>query len=93
MKFTILAAIATCALSYDPQDIPEDLVEFVTKRWEWAAHPRRADRSIKVGTHAKDRGELREDLSVVEATEDRRKCRRGVMRFDAYCHQYRVGDG
>lgn len=34
MKFTLLAAIATYALAYDPQDIPEGLsAADVTLRW------------------------------------------------------------
>ena len=54
MKSAVLAAIATCILAYNPQDIPEDLVEFVEKRWSLVPHPNpKKNRSIKFGTDAR----------------------------------------
>ena len=53
MKFTLLAAIATYALAYDPQDIPEGLsAEDVELRWS-------DETGRKVGDEAMDRAELR----------------------------------
>ena len=92
MKSAVLAAIATCILAYDPQDIPEDLVEFVEKRWSLVPHPNpKKNRSIKFGTDALTFGELRKMRAVLEKPAYR-KCRRGAMKFDRYCHQYKVDD-
>ena len=92
MKSAVLAAIATCILAYDPQDIPEDLVEFVEKRWSLVPHPNpKKRRSIKFGTDALTFGELREMRAVLDKGAYR-KCRRGALRFDRYCHQYGVDD-
>ena len=66
MKSAVLAAIATCILAYDPQDIPEDLVEFVEKRWALVDHPNpKKNRQIKFGTDAKTFAELREMRDVL----------------------------
>ena len=92
MKSAVLAAIATCILAYNPQDIPEDLIEFVEKRWDLVPHPNpKKNRQIKFGTDALEFGELRLLLGGLDRGAFR-KCRRGAMRFDRYCHQYRVND-
>ena len=87
MKFTLLAAIATYALAYDPQDIPDGLsAEDVTLRWSFD------ETGKKVGDEAMDRAALKEELKAIDNRAGRKACARGVRQFDAYCHQYRINE-
>ena len=86
MKFTLLAAIATYALAYDPQDIPDGLsAEDVTLRWN-------DETGKKVGDEAMDRAALKEELKAIDNKAGRKACMKGVRQFDAYCHQYRINE-
>lgn len=91
MKFTLLAAIATFALAYDPQDFPETITSAdVTLRWDRAEPAREGKRGKKEGTHMKDKQELREELRAITDRAGKKNCAKGVKQFDAYCHQYKV---
>ena len=90
MKFTILAAIATFALAYDPQaDFPEGLNEDVRLRWARGEPRREGKKGPKEGTDAITREELKDVLADLDKGA-KKKCAKGVRKFDAYCHQYAV---
>ena len=90
MKFFILAAIATYALAYDPQaDFPEGINEDVRLRWKRAEPTREGKRGKKEGLEAIKRDVLMEKLADLDRAA-KKKCARGVRKFDAYCHQYKI---